>query len=403
VRLRRRHLPLPALLAIAAGVLLPTIADSATSASITAVDNGVYEHSWQANGLAPAEVAVTPGSGVSFAYPTGVNYHYPIFKTGPATPSCEGLPHTLSEAGPGWSGSCTFTAEGTYEFWCGVHGAAMKAFVHVTASGTLPPTASTSAASPVSETEATLRGTVNPNGQPTSYHFNYGASSSYGQETTELFAGEDSVAHPVSAALTGLSVGVTYHFQLVATYESGASTVLGADRTFIAASPLPPLPETTTTTTTTTTASPPPPTTSTATTTFTTSTPPPSSAASLGVIGGSPLAGSASTAIKVSGAQHGSSIHGSLDISPAGAGGRLEVDLLAASASLARKHTKQVRIGRLLRASLAAGRLSFAVSLNAPAKRALHRHRRLPVIVQITLSPLHGPALTMTRSVTLRG
>ena len=119
---------------------------------------------------------------------------------------------------------------------------------------------------------------------------------------------------------------------------------------------------------------------------------------------GSPLAGSASTAIKVTGAQHGSSVHGSLDIAPAGAGARLEVDLLAASAALARKqHAKQVRIGRFLRASLAAGKLSFAVSLNAQAKRALHRHHRLPVIVQITITPLHGSPLTTTRSVSLRG
>ena len=86
----------------------------------------------------------------------------------------------------------------------------------------------------------------------------------------------------------------------------------------------------------------------------------------------------------------------------AGAGGRLEVDLLAASASLARKHAKQVRVGRLLRASLTAGKLSFSVSLNAQAKHALHRHHRLPVIVQITLSPLHGAPITATpRNVTL--
>lgn len=490
VRLRKRHLLFLALLAVAVAIV-PTIANSAIDASITAVDNGVYEHSWQANGVAPAEVAITPGNSVSFAYPSGTNHHYPVFESGPATPTCEGLPHALVESGPGWSGSCTFTAAGTYEFWCGVHGSTMKAFVHVNASGTLPPTASTGVASPVGETEATLRGTVNPMGQPTSYHFDYGTSTSYNLHTGETPAGEDSIAHGVSAPVKELSPGTTYHVQLVATYASGASTVLGGDRTFVTASPpgaplastgeataigetdatlngqvnpngkattwffnygttngyghttavvsagegstsrLESIPVTGLLPGTTyhfqivahnalgdapgldqtfKTNSPAPPPTETTTTTTTTSPPsvsggaappPPSPGAGLGVIGGSPLAGSASTAIKVPGAQHGSSIHGSLAISPAGAGARLQVDLLATSASLARKRSRQVRIGRFLRASVAAGSVSFSVPLNAKAKRALHRRHRLPVVVQITLTPLHGTPVSTTRSVTL--
>jgi plastocyanin len=268
----------PFILALAAMLVLAASSAGAPPA-ITAVDGGVYgAHSWQAGGVAPAEVAIMPAGSVSFGYPAGVSYHYPVFEHGPATPTCEGLPHTFGEAGPGWSGSCAFTAAGTYEFWCGVHGAAMKAFVYVSASGTLPPSASTSSATAVSETEATLRGSVNPKGQPTVYRFEYGKTSSYEHVTEELLVGEDSVEHAESASISGLTLGTTYHFRIVASYDSGASTVFGADRTFTTASPPPPPPtetETTSTTTSTTTSASTP--SGTTTTTSTTTTPPPAS------------------------------------------------------------------------------------------------------------------------------
>ncbi|MFI5037605.1 MAG: hypothetical protein ACHP93_03920 [Solirubrobacterales bacterium] len=117
---------------------------------------------------------------------------------------------------------------------------------------------------------------------------------------------------------------------------------------------------------------------------------------------GSPLAGSASTAFKVASKQHGKSVHGSLDVSQAGAGGRLEVDLLARSASLASVgHRVQVRVGKLVLTALSAGKVSFSVPLNARAKVALlHRHR-LALIVKILVKPPSGSAVTVTRAVVL--
>ncbi|MFI4993627.1 MAG: plastocyanin/azurin family copper-binding protein [Solirubrobacterales bacterium] len=98
--------------------------------------------------------------------------------------------------------------------------------------------------------------------------------------------------------------------------------------------------------------------------------------------------------------QHGSSVHGSVEVSKAGVGGRLEVDLLAKSASLAKaKRSTQVRVGRLVRSSLYAGSVSFAVTLDAKARRALKRHHRLALTVKIVLTPVTGAPVTVNRSV----
>jgi hypothetical protein len=114
---------------------------------------------------------------------------------------------------------------------------------------------------------------------------------------------------------------------------------------------------------------------------------------------GTPLEGG-SEALKLAGSQHGATVHGSIKVSQAGSGGRLEVGLFAAGASLAKAgHPTQVRIGRLLRSSLKAGNVPFSVPLTAKGKAALRRHRRLALTAKITLTPLHGAAVTITRGI----
>ncbi len=135
-------------------------------------------------------------------------------------------------------------------------------------------------------------------------------------------------------------------------------------------------------TTTTTTTTP------TTTTTTTPTTPEPPS--------GSPLAGGPS----LRASQRGSSVHGSIAISQAGAGDRLEIDVFAKSASLAKaKHPARVRVGWLVRSSVLAGRLSFSVKLDAKARRALKRHGRLALTVKIMLTPTSGEPFSVTRAV----
>ncbi|HEY3970404.1 MAG TPA: hypothetical protein VGL79_03290 [Solirubrobacteraceae bacterium] len=139
-----------------------------------------------------------------------------------------------------------------------------------------------------------------------------------------------------------------------------------------------------------------PTTTGTTPTTTTTAPTPPSEPSS-----GSPLEGGAK-ALKLAGSQRGSTVHGSINVSQAGSGGRLEVGLFATGASLAKAgHPSQVRIGRLVRSSLKVGSVPFSVPLTAKGKGALRRHRRLALTVKVTLTPLHGAAVTIARTVIL--
>ena len=95
------------------------------------------------------------------------------------------------------------------------------------------PTVTTKAASSVQDTTATLNGSVNPNGQATTVYFEYGTSTSYGTKTPAVSAGAGTAAKSMSAAVTGLIGGATYHFRLVATNVTG--TIAGADVTFATA------------------------------------------------------------------------------------------------------------------------------------------------------------------------
>jgi hypothetical protein len=97
---------------------------------------------------------------------------------------------------------------------------------------TAPPSATTGEANPVGQTTATLNGSVDPDGQATTYHFDYGTTSGYGSSTSDSSAGSGSGAQPVSAAIAGLTPSTTYHFRVVATNRFG--TAYGADQTFTA-------------------------------------------------------------------------------------------------------------------------------------------------------------------------
>ena len=104
----------------------------------------------------------------------------------------------------------------------------------LTGSGPSSPSAVTGGASSVMQSSATLEGSVNPNGNAvTSWcRFEYGLSEAYGSSVAcpATLSGGSS-PEDVSSSLTGLSVGTSYHYRLVAVNAAGAVSY-GADKTF---------------------------------------------------------------------------------------------------------------------------------------------------------------------------
>ena len=92
-----------------------------------------------------------------------------------------------------------------------------------------PPTATTDAATGVSETSTTLNGTLGAGGSSTAY-FQYGTTAAYGASTATQSVGTSSSPSPLAAAIGGLAPGTTYHFRLVA--ENSGGVTYGADQTF---------------------------------------------------------------------------------------------------------------------------------------------------------------------------
>lgn len=100
------------------------------------------------------------------------------------------------------------------------------------------PGASTGAASNVTSSSAGVAGTVNPNGEATTYAFQFGTTTAYGAQTNSQSAGSGTQSQSVSATLTGLRAGTTYHYRVIATNASG--TTVGADQTFTTSGAPPP-------------------------------------------------------------------------------------------------------------------------------------------------------------------
>ena len=92
------------------------------------------------------------------------------------------------------------------------------------------PTAITGPVGSVGPTSATVSGTVNPGGQATTWHVEYGTSTSYGSQSASASVGSGSANVAVSRSLSGLAAGTTYHYRVVAT--NGAGTSRGADGIF---------------------------------------------------------------------------------------------------------------------------------------------------------------------------
>jgi phosphodiesterase/alkaline phosphatase D-like protein len=92
------------------------------------------------------------------------------------------------------------------------------------------PVATTGPATAVGSSSATVSGTVSPGGQSTTWVVEYGTSTAYESKTAAVGAGSGTTAASVSAHLTGLKPGTTYHYRFVATNTAGTSH--GGDAVF---------------------------------------------------------------------------------------------------------------------------------------------------------------------------
>jgi plastocyanin len=246
------------------------------------------------------------------------------------------------------------------------------------------PVVSTLAASAVEETEATLNGKVDPEGGvEAEYFFEWGTGSggAYEHTTKVVSLPSDGAEHQASAVVTGLTPGSEYHFRLVAKNELGS--VQGDDLTFMAASTPPakePIKE-------------PPAKEPSPTSTSTSGNPPAttSSSPSSGQPTTEPASGPLFGSVKLASSPHGGVVHGSLVVFAAGSESKIHVELLTKGAA--------APLGKLIRSSLHGGKLTFALRLSAMGEGALRRHRHLTLTVKITLTPLHGAAVTVTRGV----
>ena len=102
-----------------------------------------------------------------------------------------------------------------------------RTFTTLTATG--PPVVTTSPATNVASSSATLNGSLDPHGLTTSVSFQYGTTTNYGS-TTPMQSQTGSTFRNVSANISGLSAHTIYHFRIIATNSAGNR--LGSDRTF---------------------------------------------------------------------------------------------------------------------------------------------------------------------------
>ncbi len=95
-----------------------------------------------------------------------------------------------------------------------------------------PPSIDAFSTSGVTATSALLNAKINPNGAPTTYHFEYGPTTAYGTSVPEPGAAlpASTSVEAVQAELTGLQPHTIYHFRVVA--ESIYGTMTTEDQTF---------------------------------------------------------------------------------------------------------------------------------------------------------------------------
>jgi len=208
----------------------PTVGRAATI-NVTVAPNGSLV-------FMPSSVTIHTGDQVKWTWDSGGIYS-PDHSSTSGTP---GHPSGLWDSGILGQGAVfthTFNTAGTFQYYCTVHGGCcgMRGTVTVTNPTptptpppmTGPPVVTTSPATFIASFSAKLNASLNPHGLATTFHFQYGTTTSYGL-TTAPQNQNGNTPRAVSAGISGLTAHTIYHFRIVASNRAG--TRMGADRTF---------------------------------------------------------------------------------------------------------------------------------------------------------------------------
>jgi Tol biopolymer transport system component len=191
---------------------------AATAVTATAVTlNGVIE---------PEGTAFTE---CKFEYGATAAYGF----TAPCSPAADAIepdfqPHEVSADLTG------VTSNATYHFRLVATNTSGTAYGEDRTFATLGPPQITNEVTPqVEQTSATLQAKINPSGFATSYHLEWGTTTSYGHRIPaefEVFVGSGTSPIKITASVTGLQPGVIYHFRVVASNSFGSTA--GSDQEF---------------------------------------------------------------------------------------------------------------------------------------------------------------------------
>jgi plastocyanin len=172
----------------------------------------------------PWSVTIHPGDQVKWTW---------VSSGHSTTSGSPGMPNGIWDSGvlsQGATFTHTFNSTGTFPYYCTV----VQHYGYFPEGGEVivaPPTpiVATDPAAFIASFSATLKGSLNPDGLSTTFHFQYGTTTSYGLTTApETQTGDTS--RPVSANINSLTAHTTYHFRIVASNTAG--TTFGSDRTF---------------------------------------------------------------------------------------------------------------------------------------------------------------------------
>ncbi len=98
--------------------------------------------------------------------------------------------------------------------------------------GNPPPGVATGPAAQVHKNSVTVTGVVSPNNQATTYDFQWGTSTAYGQQTLAAVVPAGTAPVTVSAAIPGLEAQTIFHYRIIA-FHGNTPAQGGSDATFM--------------------------------------------------------------------------------------------------------------------------------------------------------------------------